>query len=70
MMQVGPKEAGILEVMAQQKRKPVSSMRITDGHGSSELTGLLEEIQTKKAAAAGGRCGHVFDGGRSGRKVG
>jgi len=50
--EVGPKEAGILEVTVQQKRKPVSSMRITDGHGSSELTGLLEKIQSKKATAA------------------
>jgi hypothetical protein len=40
-----------LEVAVQHKRKPMSSMRITDGHGSSELTGLLEKIQAKKAAA-------------------
>ena len=30
----------------------MSSMPITDGHGSSELTGLLEKIQAKKAAAS------------------
>ncbi len=50
--EVGPKEAGILEVTVQQKRKSVSSMRITDGHGSSELTGLLDKIRAKKTAAA------------------
>ena len=46
--EVGPKEAGILEVTVQQKRKEVSSMRITDGHGSSELTGLLEKLQPRR----------------------
>ncbi len=30
----------------------LSSMRITDGHGPAELTGLLEKIQAKKALVA------------------
>ena len=42
----------ILEVTVQQKRKKVSPMRITAGHGSAELTGLLEKIKAKKASVA------------------
>ena len=41
-----------MEVTVQQKRKKVSSMRITAGHGSAELTGLLEKIKAKKASVA------------------
>ena len=41
-----------MEVTVQQMREKVSSMRITDGHGSAEITGLLEKIKAKKASVA------------------
>jgi hypothetical protein len=47
---VGPAAAGILKPQIVQRKKNVVSHRITDGHGSATLSGLLERRKERRVA--------------------
>ncbi len=49
--EIGPKAAGILEPKILQRSKLPSNIRITSGHGSSELSGLHELLEGKRINA-------------------